>query len=158
MQRTSPRETRRQHEQGLVESSFKWTRLGAVFGGVAILVAIAIGVATIADNSKSDKSHPIGIVVNAVPNEPIRGAAIYPVPGGQPSDYLPGGVTLYVSCLQSIKPDYLFARISDGPYKYHWVDVFDIKTPGGAGINFLKSKLQICGPEKALPSAKPKAG
>ena len=155
MQKTSARETRRQRDHELVESSFKWTRLGAIFGGVAIVVAIGIGVATIAASSKSDRGRPVGIVVNAVPNEPIRGAAVYPVPGGQPSDYLPRGVTLSVGCLQPVRPDYLFARISDGPYKYHWVDVFDVKTPGGAGINFLKSRLHICGLEKALPSDHP---
>jgi hypothetical protein len=69
MQRTSARKTRRQREQGLAEGSFKWTRLGAVFGGVAILVAIGIGVATIAASSKEDKGRPVGIVVNAVPHE-----------------------------------------------------------------------------------------
>lgn len=138
-------ETRRQREQRIAEDTFRWTRLGAVFGGVAVLVALGLGLASITTGSKSsNEARPAGLLVSTVPHEPIEGAAIYPVPGERPSDYLPGGVTLYVGCLRSVKPDHILARISDGPYKDHWVDAVDIKTPGGGGVSFLESHLPVC--------------
>jgi hypothetical protein len=150
--RDTPRETRSAQARRLAEGSFKWTKLGAIFGAVAIVVAIVIAVVTISQSGSSQPSGPVGVAVNTVPRDQIGGAAIYPIPGGQPSDYLSGGVTLYVDCLQPVKPKYLLARISDGPYANHWIDVFDIKTPEGNDVRFLKPALRICGPAVALAS------
>lgn len=122
-----------------------------MFGGVSIVVAIVIAAATISASSMSKPSRPVGVAVNTVPHDPIGGAAVYPIPGGRPSDFLAGGVTLYIDCLQPAKPNYLLARISDGPYKDHWIDVFDIKTPEGKDVRFLNPAVRTCGPAITLP-------
>lgn len=145
----TPRETRSAQARRLAEGSVKWTRLGAIFGAVAIVVAIAIAAVTISQSGSSPPSVPVGVAVNTVPRDQIGGAAIYPIPGGQPSDYLSDGVTLYIDCLQPVKPRYLLARISDGAYRDHWIDVFDIKTPRGNDVRFLKPALRMCGPPVA---------
>ena len=151
--RGAPRETRSEHARKLAEGSFRWTKLGAIFAGLAIVVAIAITAVTIATSSTSEPSGPAGLAVNTVPQDPIGGAAVYPIPGGRPSDFLAGGVTLYIDCLQPVKPKYLLARISDGPYKDHWIDVFDIKTPDGQDVRFLRPALRTCGPAITPPSS-----
>lgn len=146
----APRETKSEHTRKLAEGQFWWTRLGAIFAGLAVVVAIAIAIAA---SSTSKPSAPVGIAVNTVPQDPIGGAAVYPVPGGRPSDYLAGGVTLHIDCLQAVKPNYLLARISDGPYTDHWIDVFDVKTPDGQDVRFLRPAFRTCGPAITLPQS-----
>lgn len=144
--KATPRETPREHNHALAERSFKWTRLGAIFAALAIVVAVVIGTVTIASTaSTTHQSGPIGVAVNTVPHEPIGGAPVYPIPGSEPSDYLSAGVPLYIDCLQPVKPDHLLARISFGIYKNHWIDVFDIKTPDGTDVRFLRPPLPLCG-------------
>jgi hypothetical protein len=108
--------TPREQDRALAERALTWTRLGATFAALAIVVAIIIGTVTITSSSSTiQQSGPVGVAVNTVPHERIGGAPIYPVPGGEPSDYLSTGVSLYVDCLQPIKPDHLLALISYGP-------------------------------------------
>jgi hypothetical protein len=122
---------------------------------VAIVVAIVIAAVTISTSTTSKPTRPVGVAVNTVPQDPIGGAAVYAVPGGRPVAFFAGGVTLYVDCLQPVKPKYLLARISDGPDKDHWIDVFDIKTPEGEDVRFLKPRLRVCGPPVGLSTATP---
>lgn len=149
--RDTPRETKSEQARRLAQGSFKWTRLGAIFGGVSIVIATVIVAVTISVSSMNRLSRPVGVAVNTVPHDPIGGAAVYPIPGGRPSDFLAGGVTLHIDCLQSAKPNYLLARISGGPYRDHWVDVFDIKTPEGKDVRFLSPAVRMCGPAITLP-------
>lgn len=141
----------REQDRALAERSLRWTRLGTIFAALAIVVAIVIGAITITSSgSATQQSDPVGVAVNTVPHERIGGAPVYPVPGGEPSDYLSAGVPLYIDCLQPVKPDHLLARISYGPYKNHWIDVFDIKTPDGTDVRYLGRPLPLCGPAKSL--------
>lgn len=141
---STERETRAEQARRLAEGSFKWTRIGAVLAALAIIAAVAIAVAANSSGSKNELSSPVGVVVNTVPHDSIGGAAIYPVPGGRPSDFLPGGVSLYVECVHALRGKYAMARISDDPYKNHWIDVFDIKTPEGRDVRFLEPPLHAC--------------
>ncbi len=141
----------RQRDQRIAEDSLIWSRRNAAIGAVAILVAIAIAyIAHESTGSRNSRGHPDGVLVNTVPRN-VGGAAIYAVPGGEPSAYLGSGVTLRVDCVQPVEPHFLFARVSAGSYDHHWVDVFDIKTPGGAGLTYFSSHLPQCGPEKPDP-------
>ena len=138
------RETRAEQARELAKGSFKWTRLGAIFGAVAIIVAVALAVVANSTGPTNQPRGPVGVAVNTVPHDPIGGAAIYPVPGGRPSDFVPAGVSLYVDCVRPVRQKYAFARISDGQYKNHWIDVFDIKTPEGKDVRFLRTALRTC--------------
>jgi len=87
-----------------------------------------------------------------VPLDPIGGAAIYPVLGrGAPSAYVGSAWSFYVDCLQQVRPKYLFARISDGPYKNHWISVPDVKTPTGGDVRFVQPPLRLRGPPVDAP-------
>jgi hypothetical protein len=153
--KTAPRESKAQQDRRIALGQFVWTRRSAVLTAVGIVVAIAAIVVSIILTQQGSTSHsagPSGVAVNVVPQDRIGGAAIFPVPGGQPSDYLGPGWSLYVDCLQQVRPHYMFARISDGPYKNHWIDVFDIKRPRGEDVRFLKPPLPQCGPPVNAPS------
>ena len=151
-----PRDVAKADGDGRVAAdTLLWTRRGAIIGVAAIVVAIVIAVVTLllTAGSASPQSGPVGVAVNTVPFDPIGGARIFPVPGGQPSDYLGAGQTLYIDCLQPVRPSSLLAGISDGPYKDHWIDVSDIKTPSGQDVRSLKPPLPTCAPPVNPPSS-----
>jgi hypothetical protein len=133
----------------LERTSALWTKRGTiatiVFGVLASVIAI------LAYLGASHRESPVGIVVTTVPQAQVGGVPLYPVAGDpQPSAFLPAGQSLYVDCLQPVKPNYLLARISDGPYKNRWVDAFDVKTPGGEDVRDLTPALPSCGPSITL--------
>jgi hypothetical protein len=96
--------------------------------------------------SPHEIEEPPGIAVNIIPRNIYAGTAVYPAPGAEPSDYLPNGRSLYVDCLQQVRPNYILARISSPPFKNHYVDVFEIKTPNGGDVRTTKPPLPLCGP------------
>jgi hypothetical protein len=136
----------------LTKDAALWTRRSAqiaILGVLVSLVALVVGVLIAQPSGKHEG--PIGVVVNTVPVDPIGGAPIFPVAsGGRPNSYLPAGQSLFIDCVQPVKPHYLFARISDGPYMNHWIDIFDVKTPRGEDVRHLKPLLPFCGPEVTL--------
>jgi hypothetical protein len=109
-------------------------------------IAVPIVVAAITHDDTSP-----GLAVNVVPRDVIGGAAIYPAPGVRPNAYLGNGESLYVDCLQPVKPNYMLVHISAGPYLNHWVDAFDVKTPRGEDLRVLNPLLPKCGPPIDLP-------
>jgi hypothetical protein len=154
--KATPRLTKAEEERRVAQRSLIWTRRATILTGLGIFVAIVIAVVTtlivVHQGSASQPPTPTGIAVNTVPHDQIRGAAIYPVPGGDPSDYLAPGVSLYIDCLQQVRPRYMFARISYGQYKNHWIDVFDIKTPENQDVRYLKPLLPQCHATINLPA------
>ena len=77
----APRETWSEHARKLAEGSFRWTRLGAIFAGLAIVVAIAIAAVTIGTSSTSKPSGAAGSAVKTLPRHlPIT--LTDPPPGG----------------------------------------------------------------------------
>jgi hypothetical protein len=127
-----------------------------VLAAVGVVVAVAAAVAAIVVPivlTQQGPTAPPGIAVNVVPQDPIGGARIFPQPwGGTPSGYLNSSWSFYVDCLQEVRPNYMFARISDGPYQNHWIDVFDIKTPTGGDVRFVQPHLPLCGPPVNAPA------
>jgi hypothetical protein len=148
---TAPRESRAEQDRRVARLSFVWTRRGAIIGAVGVVVGVAAIVMSIVLTQRGSTAPP-GIAVNVVPLEQFGGAAIDPVPAGAPSGYVGSAWSFHVDCLQQVRPNYLFARISDGPYKNHWIDVFDIMTPTGGDVRFVQPPLPQCGPAVNAPA------
>lgn len=132
----------------VAEKTLIWTKRGAILTGLGIVVAaiVAIVIAVLTSQDTSVRTGPAGVAVNVVPHDPIGGAAIYPVPGGRPSEFVAAGMSFYIDCLQRVLPNHLLARISDAFDKNHWIDVFDVRTPEGQDVRFLRPGLPSCGP------------
>jgi hypothetical protein len=93
----------------LAEGSFKWTRLNNWIALAGVVVAVAAIAVPIVVAAITRDVTSLGLAVNVVPRDVIGGAAIYPAPGVRPNEYLGNGESLYIDCLQPVKPSYPLA-------------------------------------------------